>query len=149
MLNRWCLFVPGGLLPCTQLDKLQAAESSTSRKFTKDAQPPPQLSDQCRMLADVAEPPNMKRAFETTLSAALLESQLSALGSTIGLPMLNRDSQGRAQSVTLTGWIAVAGIAAMVVLVAAGGTYAWKQYSGLPDASTVVLKSRHRYSRIG
>eukprot|EP00775_Hariotina_reticulata_P012795 gene12795-12923_t len=142
---------PGAIGTCLAeaLEQLQAAESPTSRKFARDAQAPPQLSKECRMLADVAEPPNMKRAFETTLSAALFESQLSALGSKTGLSMLNRDSQGRAQSVTLTGGIAVAGIAAMVVLVVAGGTYAWKQYSGVPDATTVVLKSRHRYNRIG
>ena len=101
------------------------------------------------MLADVAEPPNMKRAFETTLSIALLESQLSTLESKTGLPMVNRDQAGHAQSLTLTGWTAIAGVAAMVVLMIVGGTYIYKRYTGAPlDSTTVVLKSRPRYNRV-
>lgn len=101
------------------------------------------------MLADVAEPPNMKRAFETTLSVALLESQLSALESKTGLPMVKRDRAGHAQALTLTGWTAIAGVAAMVVLLIAGATYGYKRYTGVPlDSTTVVLKSRPRYNRV-
>lgn len=139
------------LVAALQLERLQAAET-TSRKIVKDApdspSAPPQLSEQCRVLADVAEPPNMKRAFETTLSVALLESQLSALESSTGLSMLNRDRKGNAQSVTLTGWTALAGMAALVVLAMAGITYAWKRYHGVPNAATVVLKARPRYNRV-
>jgi Golgi apparatus protein 1 len=108
------------------------------------------LSEACRVLADIAEPPTMKRAFDTTLSVALLESQLSALESKTGLAMVTRDPRsGRARALTLTGWSAIAGIAAMVVLVLVGGTYAYKRYTGEPlDSTTVVLKSRPRYNRV-
>ncbi|WIA10935.1 hypothetical protein OEZ85_011100 [Tetradesmus obliquus] len=147
--------VPGQVGTCLAdvMEQLQAAEA-TSRKIVKEAPgapgSPPQLSDECKLLADVAEPPNMKRAFETTLSVALLESQLSSLESKTGLPLLNRDRKGNAQSLSLTGWTAIAGMAAMVVLVAAGGTYAWRQYKGVPDSVTVVLKSagKPRYNRV-
>jgi Golgi apparatus protein 1 len=141
-------------LPCllyAQLERNQAAES-TSRKVVKEPAgspaAPPQLSDQCKVLADVAEPPNMKRAFETTLSVALLESQLSALESKTGVAMVKRDQSGHAQALTLTGWTAIAGVAAMVVLVLVGGAYAYKRYTGAPlDSTTVVLK-RSRYNRV-
>lgn len=128
---------------------MQVAES-TNRKIVKDSakDATPTLSDACKLLADVAEPPNMKRAFEASLSVALLESQLSRLESSTGLAMIQRDQQGHAQAVTLTGWTAVAGIAAMVVLVIAGGTFAWRRYHGVPDATTVVLKSRTGYRRV-
>lgn len=133
-----------------QLERQQAAEA-TSRKVVKEPTgsptAPPQLSEECKVLADVAEPPNMKRAFETTLSVALLESQLSALESKTGVAMVNRDQSGHAQSLTLTGWTAIAGVAAMVVLVLVGGTYAYKRYTGVPlDSTTVVLK--RRYNRV-
>ncbi len=55
------------------------------------------LSDKCLPLVDVAEPPNMKQAFEAGLTVALLQSQLSAVESTTGLTMLKRDTQGNAQ----------------------------------------------------
>lgn len=90
----------------------------------------------------------MKRAFDTTLSVALLESQLSALESKTGVAMVKRDQAGHAQALTLTGWTAIAGVAAMVVLVLVGGTYAYKRYTGVPlDSTTVVLK-RQRYNRV-
>lgn len=135
-----------------QLERQQAAEA-TSRKGLKEPSgspaAPPQLSDECKVLADVAEPPNMKRAFDTTLSVALLESQLSALESKTGLPMVKRDQRGQAQALTLTGWTAVAGVAAMVVLLIAGAMYGYRRYTGQPlDSTTVVLKARPRYNRV-
>lgn len=141
------------MLPAVlQLERQQAAEA-TSRKIVKEKPDapaaPPQLSEECRVLADVAEPPNMKRAFETTLSVALLESQLPALESKLGLHMVNRDQSGHAQSLTLTGWTAIAGVAALVLVIIAGGTFVYKRYTGVPlDSTTVVLKSRPRYNRV-
>ena len=53
------------------------------------------------------------------------------------------------QAVTLTGWVAVIGMAALLVLTLAGGAAAWKHYKGVPDASTVVLKMRpQQYKRV-
>ncbi|KAF8068300.1 hypothetical protein HT031_001987 [Scenedesmus sp. PABB004] len=91
---------PGAVGGCLAdlLERLAAAEG-TSRKMVKEPAgspaAPPALGEACRVLADVAEPPNMKRAFDTTLSVALLESQLSALESKTGLPLLARDRRGR------------------------------------------------------
>ena len=57
------------------------------------------------------------------------------------LQMLNRDRQGNAQSVTLTGWTALAGIASCVVLVMWAGSYAWRRYKGEDkEGYTLVLK---------
>ncbi|KAG2445817.1 hypothetical protein HXX76_000421 [Chlamydomonas incerta] len=104
------------------------------------------LSDKCLPLVDVAEPPNMKQAFEAGLTVALLQSQLSAVESTTGLTMLKRDTQGNAQSLTLTGWTALMGIASMVLLVLWGANYAWRQYRGIADQSdyTLVVKGKGR-----
>ncbi len=137
-----------------QVERIEAADS-TARKVVREPAgspaAPPRLTSACRALADVAEPPNMKRAFETSLSVALLETQLGALESRTGLPLVTRDGAGVARSLTLTGWTALAGVAAMVVVAVAGGMYAWRRYTGVPtDATTVVLKTkgRPRYARI-
>jgi Golgi apparatus protein 1 len=90
----------------------------------------------------------MKQAFEESLSVALLESQLAALETRTGVPLLARDTAGRAQGVTLTGWSALAGIAALVVMLLTGMSYAWRQYHGGVDPATVVLKSRAGYKRV-
>ncbi|GIL70396.1 hypothetical protein Vretimale_3583 [Volvox reticuliferus] len=114
-------------------------EESTTANSTA-----PRLSDKCSALVDVAEPPNMKQAFEASLTVALLQSQLSAVEATTGLTMLQRDNHGNAQALTLTGWTALLGIASMVLLVLWGINYAYRQYRGVPEQAgyTLVVKGK-------
>ncbi len=102
------------------------------------------LSDKCAALVDVAEPPNMKQAFDASLTVAMLQAQLQALESNTGLTMIKRDQQGNAQAVTLTGWTALLGIASMVVLVIWSINYGLKQYRGMPQQAgyTLVVKGK-------
>lgn len=102
------------------------------------------LSDECRVLADVAEPPNMKQAFDAGLAVVLLQSQLGALESKTGLPMMNYDKTGKAQNVTITGWTALAGIASLIVLMLFGANYAWRRYKGSHETAgyTLVVKNK-------
>ncbi|GFR46876.1 hypothetical protein Agub_g8517 [Astrephomene gubernaculifera] len=104
----------------------------------------PLLSDKCSALVDVAEPPNMKQAFEATLTVALLQSQLSAVEAKTGLTMLQRDTQGNAQALTLTGWTALLGIASMVLLILWGVNYGYRRYKGIPEQAgyTLVVKGK-------
>lgn len=90
----------------------------------------------------------MKRAFDASLAAALVESQLAAIESKTGAQMLKRDNLGRPRGVTLTGWSALIGITALVVMLLGGATYGWRHYSGWVDPSTVVLKARQGYKRV-
>ncbi|KAG2498297.1 hypothetical protein HYH03_003558 [Edaphochlamys debaryana] len=124
---------PGAVGQCLASKLEEGSKSGTSL-----------LSDKCIALVDVAEPPNMKQAFEASLTVALLQSQLSAVESRTGLTMLKRDNQGNAQDLTLTGWTALLGIASMVLLVAFGVNVAYKRYRGLPDQSgyTLVVKGK-------
>lgn len=102
------------------------------------------LSAACRLLADVAEPPNMRQSFEAGLTVALLQNQLSMIESTTGMPLLNRNRAGQVQSITLTGWTALFGITAMVALVAAGSVYGYRRYKGINERDyTLVVKGRH------
>jgi Golgi apparatus protein 1 len=127
---------------------VQAAEA-TSRKVVKDASQLPAISQGCRALLELAKPPDMARAFDNTLTQALLETQLGSLEASTGVSMLNRDRRGNVTSVALTGWLAVAGMAALIVLVVAGGVYGYRRYTGdTGSASTVVLKSRQAYRRV-
>lgn len=90
------------------------------------------------------------RVFEESLSVALLESQISSIESKTGATLVKRDARGHTAGVTLTGWSALLGIAALVVMLAASARYAWRSYAGVTDPSTVVLKSRqqHKYARV-
>ena len=48
------------------------------------------LSDPCFVLADIAEPPNMKRAYEASLTIVSLAAQLEATTGVSGLTVRNR-----------------------------------------------------------
>lgn len=101
-----------------------------------------QLSDQCRQLAEVAEPPNMRQAFEASLTVALLHNQLASMEDATGLQMMNRDKRGNAQSLTLTGWTAIAGMGALLIVVVYGAVVLYRKYYGLDkfDYTLVVKK---------
>ncbi|KAL6765625.1 hypothetical protein V8C86DRAFT_2455787 [Haematococcus lacustris] len=116
----------------------QAASPGASRR------PVPQLSDSCLLLVDIAEPPDMKKAFETSLSVVLLQSQLKAMEGATGWAMLNRDRHGQVRSISLTGWTAVSGMAALMLLLAAGGWSLHRRCTGqsLHDYTLVVKRSQ-------
>ncbi|KAJ9518654.1 hypothetical protein QJQ45_018663 [Haematococcus lacustris] len=116
----------------------QAASPGATRR------PVPQLSDSCLLLVDIAEPPDMKKAFETSLSVVLLQSQLKAMEGATGWAMLNRDRHGQVRSISLTGWTAVSGMAALMLLLAAGGWSLHRRCTGqsLHDYTLVVKRSQ-------
>lgn len=128
--------------------QVEALSSHESAPASAGVAPPPQLSPECRAIASVAEAQDGKAAFDASLSAAaLLGGQLARLEAVTGAPMLARDQLGRPEGVTLTGWSALLGIAALLAAVCVGAAYAWRQYRG-GDPATVVLKSRPVYGRV-
>jgi len=105
-----------------------------------------QLSEACQAIVDVAEPPDVKQAFDASLSVLLLQNQLSGLEGATGMTLLARDRLGRARRVTLTGWTAVLGMAAMIVLVIYAAGYGYKRYllGGLDRDYSLVVKQGTR-----
>jgi hypothetical protein len=57
-------------------DEEKEVSGGSKRAFNKPIGAAGKLSDKCYTLSDIAEPPNMKRAFESSLSFALLKDQL-------------------------------------------------------------------------
>ena len=101
------------------------------------------LSGQCFVLADIAEPPNMKRAYESSLSVVSFTAQLEG---TTGLPLTLRDKRGGVQGISLTGWVALLGIASCVVLSMYGIAQLVRKLRGAPETSGYTLvqkKTRH------
>jgi hypothetical protein len=76
----------------------------------------------------------------------LPQSQLNRVESSTGLTMLERGKNGQATGISLTGWTAILGMAAFMLLLAAGAMLAYKRYTGGPQAAgyTLVLKKGHK-----
>jgi hypothetical protein len=66
---------PGAVGTCLAgiLEQLSAAEGASRKSGPAGTDAPPQLSDNCRALADVAEPPDVRAAFDTSLTFALVQ----------------------------------------------------------------------------
>ncbi|GAX78146.1 hypothetical protein CEUSTIGMA_g5588.t1 [Chlamydomonas eustigma] len=132
---------PGAVGSCLATILEEMVDSPAGASKSRDEKTKRGLSESCRVLADVAEPPNVKAAFDASLTVVLMQSQLEALESKTGVQMLVRDRAGNAQGVTLTGWTALAGIAALIVLVMFSASYAWGKYRGAnKDGYTLVVK---------
>lgn len=87
----------------------------------------------------------MKQAFESSLSFALLTDQLAKIELTTGLPTVTRDRRGQAQGVSLTGWMAMLGMSAMIGLILYGVYYGYKRFRGVPEKDyTLVVKAQHK-----
>ena len=95
------------------------------------------------MLADIAEPPNMKRAFEASLNIVSLTAQLESSTGISGLTVRGR--RGSVQGISLTGWVAMLGMSALVVLCMYGVFVLVRRLRGGPDgAYTLVVKQQHK-----
>lgn len=84
----------------------------------------------------------MKEAFDTSLTFAMVKSQLEAVNSVTGLSTLSYGPNGEVRGVTLTGWVATAGMFAMAILVVYGGYRGYQHYWGVsPERDyTLVVK---------
>lgn len=91
----------------------------------------PKLSNQCFELASIAEPAKVERTFDVQSAAySLLTSSMEKLGQSTGLPTVTRNRQGGVTAISLTGWMALLGIAALVVVLMAASTLGVRQYLG-------------------
>ncbi len=101
------------------------------------------LSPRCKNLVLLAEPTDAFAQYQTSLSASVASSQVEALETKLGLrpgTLSSRNTGG----LTLTGWTAVLGIVAIVMVAAAGGVFAYRRYKGLDKHAgyTMVKKSK-------
>jgi hypothetical protein len=101
----------------------------------------PTLEPRCMALLELAEPPDLPPAFDEAGAAVRAAvAQLERLQDVTGLPVTVRDARGRTQGVSLTGWSALLGIAALVMAVLCGVRCAWRQYRG-HSGYTLVTKA--------
>lgn len=82
---------------------------------------------------------------QSSLSFALLQSQLENIEETTGLPLTSRDQRGDVRGISLTGWMATLGMTSLVVLIFYGAYTAYKHVRGIPDKDyQLVVKAGAR-----
>lgn len=104
-----------------------------------------QLSAQCKELVLLAEPTDAFAQYQTSLSASAVSSQMESLERSLGLSpgTLTSKSSG---GLTLTGWSAIFGILAIMIVAAAGAVFGYRRYKGLDKHAgyTMVKKAKNK-----
>ena len=104
----------------------------------------PKLSEECWHLAWLAEPPDMHEDFNTDLATMqLVTAGLERLEGMTGLGLVERNVQGGSTGVSLTGWTALIGMAALMLVLFGGVVYGLKQWFWGPEKEgyTLVMKT--------
>eukprot|EP00854_Cymbomonas_tetramitiformis_P013737 gene13737-16236_t len=92
----------------------------------------------CKKLVDIAAPADVAKEFNSGFASISLMKKISELGGT-SAPLINTDQSGVAM-VTVTGWVALACIAALVVVIFGGAYYGYRKVTGQDKPYTLVLK---------
>ncbi|EFN51157.1 hypothetical protein CHLNCDRAFT_141382 [Chlorella variabilis] len=107
-----------------------------------------QLAPDCLAFLDLAAPANAYAGFQDSLTATAMVTQLATIEASLGLKQgtLHNPAATAGQGVlTLTGWVAVAGVFALVTLVMALGVALARRYSGAGSHRyTMVVKHDHQ-----
>eukprot|EP00879_Flechtneria_rotunda_P008992 GHRR01009415.1.p1 GENE.GHRR01009415.1~~GHRR01009415.1.p1 ORF type:complete len:539 (+),score=221.10 GHRR01009415.1:802-2418(+) len=127
--------------------KLAAAGAAAAKKAsgTKPAQVL-KLSEQCYRLAAIAAPSDVEQGFDASTIAYSMQTALTLsmqrVEQATGLQTLRRNGQGAVTAISLTGWTALAGVAAFVLVLFAGALYGIRQYLGhAHQGYSLVVKS--------
>jgi hypothetical protein len=118
---------------------MSKATRSTGKRRDPEAQeqPSPRLSDTCLALAALAEPPVIAAgpAGDTaSMVASMLHESLMRFQEATSLMTGVRNPQGRGSGLKLSGWTAIAGLAALVLLIGAVSVAVLRQCMGCNDA---------------
>ena len=108
------------------------------------------LSPGCQDLVILAEPTDAFAQYQTSLSASTVSSQVESLEAKLGLSRGTLTSQDNS-GLTLTGWTAVIGMLAIIVVSVAGAILGYRRYKGLDKHSgyTMVKKARGKQLDLG
>jgi len=108
------------------------------------------LSSACSHLINVAAPADPKQMFDDEMTTAAVLHKVEEIESAAGLSAgmvaahasgaVGAPASGDSSMITLTGWAALASVAALVVVIAAAGVYAYKKYTGADKPYTLVVK---------
>lgn len=101
------------------------------------------LSEGCKKLVTFAVPKDPKDMFDNQMSNAAVAAKVAEIqvqASSIASTLVHTDEKTGASSITLTGWVAMVSIGALVLLIVGGAYWAYKKYTGQDRPYTLVVK---------
>jgi len=100
------------------------------------------LDGECKNLVELAAPKDAKAMFDGSMTAAAVVAKVAEIEKAAGMKgtLVNPGGKG-ASMVTLTGWIALASIASLIVVIVGLGIWGYRKYTGRDRPYTMVMKS--------
>lgn len=100
-----------------------------------------EMSDGCKNLVTIAAPKDSKDIFDGALSGSGVLEKVAELEKQVGLKaaLVSTDKSG-VSVITLTGWVAIASMGALFVVVVGGIVFAYRKYTGQDKPYTLVVK---------
>jgi len=110
------------------------------------AEKPSPLSEGCAKLVSVGAPSDARRSYAIDMTMAGLASKMEKMVGLSRGTLASRPVRGKGRAVTLSGWMALAGIFALVVVVIGGSYLGYRKWrygdTGLNFGYTMVVKSQ-------
>jgi Golgi apparatus protein 1 len=100
------------------------------------------LTENCKKMVMLAAPKDAKALFDGEMTTAAVVSKVEEIERKAGLmaAFIKNDNTSGSSMVTLTGWIALAAMAALIVVVISGVVFAYRKYTGQDKPYTLVVK---------
>lgn len=100
------------------------------------------LSAPCKKMVMLAAPKDAKSLFDGEMTTAAVVSKVEEIEKKAGLTaaLVKKDKDTGSSMVTLTGWIALVSIAALIVVIIGAMVYAYRKYTGQDKPYTLVVK---------
>jgi len=100
------------------------------------------LTEGCKKMVMLAAPKDAKALFDGEMTTAAVVSKVEEIEKKAGLmaAFIKNDKTSGSSMVTLTGWIALAAMAALIVVLISGVVFAYRKYTGQDKPYTLVVK---------
>lgn len=100
------------------------------------------LTTTCKKLVMLAAPKDAKSLFDGEMTTAAVVSKVEEIEKKAGLTaaLIKKDKDTGSSMVTLTGWIALVSIAALIVVIIGAVVYTYRKYTGQDKPYTLVVK---------
>jgi hypothetical protein len=97
------------------------------------------LTETCKKLVDIAAPADANKEFESGLASISIMKKISQIAGNTQGALINDEKTGMA-AITITGWVAMASVAALVVVIIGGAYYGYRKMTGQDKPYTLVVK---------
>lgn len=107
-----------------------------SKKVAEDQK----LTPGCKSIVSIAAPKDSKQLFDGTIAGISVLEKITSLEKSVGMKGTLVETKGGNSMVTLTGWIALASIGALIVVIVGGIFWLYRKYTGKDRPYTLVVK---------